>query len=299
MSTLVVLATAAAGAGALGFVLTALTGRRRSRHRGGATATARAGAAALALAVAALALTPLLDAVELGLSAIALWWASLPWLALTARLSGVGARRLGPRRQRSVQQGCCTWPGSRPHRGSRRLRRSGPGCSGQWPAWPPCSSWASCARRRPSRDRRRRLAPRPAFSVLWAAGAVAAASLAVLVHDRPAPAPTQTATPATRSSTTAATSAAGPTSSNAPPPRPTPSRTEGRGAATSRPAPRPATTTAAARGATRTATPLPTRTSLPPTEHHDVDDRPGAGHQDPAHAPEPSAHPARPAVGSR
>ena len=33
------------------------------------------------------ALTPLLDAVELGLSAIVLWWASLPGLALTARVS--------------------------------------------------------------------------------------------------------------------------------------------------------------------------------------------------------------------
>ena len=85
MSTLVVLATVAAGVGALGLVLTASTGRRRSRHRGGATMTSRAGAATLALAVAALALTPLLDAVELGLSAIALWWASLPWLAFTAR----------------------------------------------------------------------------------------------------------------------------------------------------------------------------------------------------------------------
>lgn len=89
MFALVVLAAVAALVGALGTLLAAAragTGRRSSRHRGGAAALPRATAATVSLLVAA---GPLLFVVEpnrLGLAALALWWLSLPWLAVTSRL---------------------------------------------------------------------------------------------------------------------------------------------------------------------------------------------------------------------
>jgi hypothetical protein len=90
MSTLVVLACAAAVIGTLGFALSTLARHGRSRHSGGSTALARALLTAVPLAVATVALLPLRDRTELVLSALALGWSSLPWLVLTRRLSAWG-----------------------------------------------------------------------------------------------------------------------------------------------------------------------------------------------------------------
>lgn len=104
MFALVVLAAAAALVGALGTLLAALFGAgrrdsshdsrhgsgrhgsRSSRHRGGAAALPRAAAATVSLLVAAVPLLFVVEPNRLGLAAVALWWLSLPWLAVTSRL---------------------------------------------------------------------------------------------------------------------------------------------------------------------------------------------------------------------
>ena len=89
MLALVVLAAVAALVGTLGTLLAAArarTGRRISRHRGGAAALPRAGAATVSLLVAAVPLLSVVEPNRLGLAAVALWWLSLPWLAVTSRL---------------------------------------------------------------------------------------------------------------------------------------------------------------------------------------------------------------------
>jgi hypothetical protein len=253
--TLVVLAAVAAVVGLLGFLLSASTGDRQSRHRAGAAAVPRAGATTLALGLAALPLAFVMDRTEVALSALALWWLTLPWLALTSRLNAWAH---------------AAWSHGATCAGAGLVLLAWQAVTQQRPLAAAVGVWALWAltavsavlllaflREAAAEGGRCRLVPHPAFGGLWAAGAAAALVLGIVAQPTP-----KGSTEATVAHQPTAPAATAPTS---------PAGTQGGTATQDRPSPtttalsRTVGSTPAARSDQRTPQPTTTTSATPRT----------------------------------
>jgi hypothetical protein len=291
VSTLVVLALVAAAVGALGFLLTKHGGRGRRRHGGGSPVVPRALVTVVPLLAATAVVWPFRDHTELLLAALGLWWASVPWLAFTGRLSVWGhASWTLATNGGAAGLVYIAWL-------ITSTGLSVPAALGCWALWAVVAAafvlFAVWTRRAASvasvglaesgstdgaptggraalRERRDLTTPRPAFSAAWVAGAAAAVALALVLQ------PSAPATPAASTGTTPATPAE-PTDATSEPGRPAPSVPSAEAtapttdavnpAARSEAPTRPPSSTSVARGGPRTTTtaaprpPKPSKTS--------------------------------------
>lgn len=283
MSTLVVLAIVAAAVGMLGLLLTSRSQhgqQSRGRHGGGSAAAARALVTVLPLLAALGLLFAFRDHTELALAAIALWWACLPWLALTGRLTAWGhATWALAANAAATGLVCLAWLVT--SSGLSPLR-----AVGAWVLWVAAAAAAvlflayarevaGVERGAAGSIRHGRLSPRPALSAMWLVGGAAAVTLALLVQPGSASSPAAAADTADSapsfgpSDATTSTPSAPATSAPSPTPSATPTNTEAEPAAVTTTAPPQASTTSVSRSHKRTATsttaPPRTTTTASPT----------------------------------
>jgi hypothetical protein len=277
VSTLVVLALVAAAVGALGFLLTKHGGHGRRRHGGGSPVVPRALVTAVPLVAATAILWPFRDHTELLLATLGLWWAGVPWLAFTGRLSAWG-HAVWTLATNGGAAGLVyiAWL-------ITSTGLSVPAALGCWALWAVVAAafvlFAVWTRRAASavsvgaaetsptdgaptggraalRERRDLTTPRPAFSAAWVAGAAAAVALALVLQPSAptAPAASAGATPATPSGPTDATSAPRRPAPSVPSAEATAPTTAATAVARSEAPTRPPSSTSVARGGTRTTT---------------------------------------------
>ncbi|HEY7719263.1 MAG TPA: hypothetical protein VH915_10900 [Pedococcus sp.] len=275
MSTLVVLANVAALAAAFGLVLSRRLGGGR-RHGGGSPVVPRALVTLAPLLVGIGALWAFRERNELLLSGIALWWAGLPWLAFTGRLSAWAHAAWSL----AVNGGAAglvfiAWL-------ITTTGLSVPVALGSWALWATVTAafvlfarWSrEAAAPRPEvalevervgraalRARRDAVAPKPAYSAVWLCGAVSAIALALVLQPG-------LGAPGAGRSLIAGPHAPEASETTAPGEDTTPAATPDPGATTSAPpattAPTPRTsTTSVARKGQRTTTSAPVTTTTP------------------------------------
>lgn len=268
MSTLVVLAIVAALVGALGFLLTSGSGRTRGRHGGGSAVVPRAVITAVPLLASVIILWAFRGHAELGMAAIALWWACLPWLALTGRLSAWGHAgwALGANAG-AAGLVYLAW----------LITSSGlsvPVALGAWALWAVVTAavvlflgftreaaavdrtTSAAAGRAAARESR--TTPRPAMAASWLAGGAAAVALSLVVQPSPPGTPAAASQwPAEDSAPTAPTGSPTTAPTESAPAEP-PATATGTGTPVT---PRPESTTSVARSGQRATTPPPTETT--------------------------------------
>ena len=280
MSTLVVLAIVAAAFGALGFLLTwrSQQGQQsRGRHGGGSAAATRALVTVLPLLAALGLLFAFLDHTELALAAVALWWACLPWLALTGRLTAWG-HATWALAANAAATGLVYLAWLVTSSGLSPLR-----AVGAWALWVAAAAAAvlflayahevAGVERGPAASARHaRLSPRPALSAMWLLGGAAAVALALLGQPGSASSPAAAAGTADSAPSPGpgdATTSTAPATSAPPLPSATSTTTRAEPAAVTTTAPSPASTTSVSRSHKRTATsttaPPRTTTTASPT----------------------------------
>lgn len=284
MSTLVVLAIVAAAVGMLGLLLTSRSQhgqQSRGRHGGGSAAAARALVTVLPLLAALGLLFAFRDHTELALAAIALWWACLPWLALTGRLTAWG-HATWALAANAAATGLVYLAWLVTSSGLSPLR-----AVGAWVLWVAAAAAAvlflayarevaGVERGAAGSIRHGRLSPRPALSAMWLVGGAAAVTLALLVQPGSASSPAAAADTADGapspgpSDATTSTPSASATSAPSSTPAATSTGTDAaEPAAVTTTAPPQASTTSVSRSHKRTATsttaPPRTTTTASPT----------------------------------
>lgn len=283
MSTLVVLAIVAAAVGMLGLLLTSRSQhdqQSRGRHGGGSAAAARALVTVLPLLVALGLLFAFRDHTELALAAIALWWACLPWLALTGRLTAWG-HATWALAANAAATGLVYLAWLVTSSGLSPLR-----AVGAWVLWVAAAAAAvlflayarevaGVERGAAGSTRHGRLSPRPALSAMCLVGGAAAVTLALLVQPGSASSPAAAADTADGapspgpSDATTSTPSAPATSAPSPTPSATSTSTQAEPAAVTTTAPPQTSTTSVSRSHKRTATsttaPPRTTTTASPT----------------------------------
>ena len=283
MSTLVVLAIVAAAVGALGLLLTSRSQhgqQSRGRHGGGSAAAARALVTVLPLLAALGLLFAFRDHTELALAAIALWWACLPWLALTGRLTAWG-HATWALAANAAATGLVYLAWLVTSSGLSPLR-----AVGAWVLWAEAAAAAvlflayarevAGVERGPAASARHaRLSPRPALAAMWLVGGAAAVTLALLVQpgsaSSPAAAVDTADSPPSPGPSDAMTSTPSAPATSAPSTTPsaTSANTRAEPAAVTTTAPPQASTTSVSRShqrnATSTTAPSKTTTTASPT----------------------------------
>jgi len=220
------------------------------------------------------------DHTELALASIALWWACLPWLALTGRLTAWG-HATWALAANAAATGLVYLAWLVTSSGLSPLR-----AVGAWVLWVAAAAAAvlflgyarevAGVERGPAASARQaRLSPRPALSAMWLVGGAAAVALALLVQPGPASSPAAAADTADSapspgpSDTTTSTPSAPATSSPSPSTSATSPSTQPEPVAVTTTAPPQTSTTSVSRAHQRTATsttaPSKTTTTASPT----------------------------------